>query len=398
MNKSLVELMYEAASIQRWNDHIRPHKGFTELDKQGHKMYFAYILGHLEEIDKDIRIDWTRLLEGGIFEFFHRIVVTDIKPPIFYKLMEKKSNELNRWVIREIQERTGTMPEVFMHRFEQYFSDPGYAPLEKRILKAAHYLATNWEFKFIYHMSAGLYGLEETKKRIENEIEEHYNLAGVQKLSLSKKTSNFLDLVGQLRFQQRWTQSPRIPETSVMGHMLIVALMAYFSSLEMKACPKRIYHNFFGGLFHDLPEVLTRDIVSPVKRSVQGLEDLIKDIESRQVEEQILPLLPGEIHREVRYFTENEFESKIIKEGVIHFTSSVEINRHYNQDEYWPLDGQVLKACDQLAAFTEACISIRHGITSSHIEAGYKKLADDNCATVVGGIDFSALYRDFSAK
>jgi putative hydrolase of HD superfamily len=88
MNKSLVELMYEAASIQRWNDHIRPHKGFTELDKQGHKMYFAYILGHLEEIDKDIRIDWTRLLEGGIFEFFHRIVVTDIKPPIFYKLMQ----------------------------------------------------------------------------------------------------------------------------------------------------------------------------------------------------------------------------------------------------------------------------------------------------------------------
>lgn len=28
------------------------------------------------------------------------------------------------------------------------------------------------------------------------------------------KTHNFLDLAGQLRFQQRWTKSPRIPATS----------------------------------------------------------------------------------------------------------------------------------------------------------------------------------------
>ena len=34
IKKSLISLMYEAASIQRWNDHIRPWTGFTELDKQ----------------------------------------------------------------------------------------------------------------------------------------------------------------------------------------------------------------------------------------------------------------------------------------------------------------------------------------------------------------------------
>ena len=37
LNKVFVEFLYEAAHIQRWNDHIRPN-GFTELDKQAHKM------------------------------------------------------------------------------------------------------------------------------------------------------------------------------------------------------------------------------------------------------------------------------------------------------------------------------------------------------------------------
>ncbi len=395
MNKALLELVYEAASIQRWNDHIRPHKGFTELDKQGHKMYFAYILGKLEELANDVSLDWSYLIEGGIFEFLHRIIVTDIKPPIFYKLMEKKREELNQWVLLELEEREVALPEGFRDRFAAYMLEPEANRLEKRILKAAHYLATNWEFKFIYHMSAGLYGLDETKLKIESEIEEHYNISGVQKLSLSKKTSSFLDLVGQLRFQQRWAQSPRIPETSVMGHMLIVALMAYFCSLEINACSGRSENNFFGGLFHDLPEVLTRDIVSPVKRAVKGLDILIKDIESRQVEEQILPLIPAELHAKIRYFTEDEFESKIIIDGHIMKVTSDQITRQYNDGSYDPLDGEILRACDQLAAYLEAAMSLQHGIRSSHIVNAFEALQKDNKTLVVGGINFGALYSLF---
>ena len=398
MNKELLELLYESASIQRWNDHIRPHKGFTELDKQGHKMYFAFIIGRLEEIDRNVSIEWADLIEGGVFEFLHRIIVTDIKPPIFYKLMEKKSEELNRWVLQELVDKGVHLPQGFLERFRKYLEQPDLEQLERRILKAAHYLATNWEFKFIYHMSAGLYGLDDTKARIENEIEEHYNIAGVQKLSLSKKTSNFLDLVGQLRFQQRWAQSPRIPETSVMGHMLIVALMAYFFSLELQACPSRLVNNFFGGLFHDLPEVLTRDIVSPVKRAVKGLDVLIKDIESRQIEEQIFPLIPQELHDQIRYYTENEFQSKIIREGRIEIVSTDVISNRYNNDIYAPLDGEILHACDQLAAYLEAAISLKHGIRSNHIQNAFLALQQDNRDLKVGGIDFGVIYDMFRAQ
>lgn len=397
INKALIELLYEAASIQRWNDHIRPHKGFTELDKQAHKMFYAYVLGRMEESDRKVKVDWRKLIEGGCFEFLHRIVLTDIKPPVFHRLMTEKGDKLNAWVLEKLQDRTGGLHGGFFGKFSSYLSDPGESLLEKKILKAAHYLATNWEFKIIYHMNAGLFGLEETRSKIADEIEEHFDLAGVQKLQLGKKTSHFLDLVGQLRFQQRWAQTPRIPETSVMGHMLVVAMLGYFCSLELGAGDRRLYNNFFAGLFHDLPEVLTRDIVSPVKRSVEGLDELIKDIEDRQVEEKLLPLLPDFWHQEIRYFMTDEFKSKIQLAGQTRFVTSDKINVDYNGDEFSPLDGEVLKACDQFAAYVEAYLSLTHGIRSPSLLDGHRELCSLYRDKKIAGIDFGAWFTDFAA-
>ena len=394
IRKELLELLFEAASIQRWNDHIRPDH-FSELDKQAHKMVFAYVLAKFEETDRGAAVDWSALIEGGLFELLHRIILTDIKPPVFHKLMAEKGGQLNRWVLHRLEDKLAALGEDFPGRMERYMARGGHDFLEKKILKAAHYLATNWEFKIIYNLNAGLYGLEETKTSIENQIEEHFDLAGVQKLNLNKKTGNFLDLVGQLRFQQRWAQTPRVPKTSVLGHMLLVALFTYLCSIEMEACPKRIYHNYFAGLFHDLPEVMTRDIVSPVKRSVEGLDAIIKEIEQRQMEERVFPLLPSAWHSEIRYFTENEFQSKIVDNGTVRFVSSSEIGEKYNQDRYRPLDGEILKACDQLAAHMETYLSITYGIKPVGLVEVNRELADSFKQRQLAGIDFGRIFDYF---
>lgn len=394
IRKELFELLFEAASIQRWNDHIRPEH-FTELDKQAHKMVYAYVLAKIEEADHGAKINWPGLIEGGLFEFLHRIVLTDIKPPVYYRLMDEKGDQLNRWVLDKLKDKVCDLKLDFPALMEKYFFNRDHDLLERRILRAAHYLATNWEFKIIYRLNEGLYGLEDTRAAIANQIEEHYDLAGVQKLALGKKTSNFLDLVGQLRFQQRWAQSPRLPKTSVMGHMLIVAMMSYLCSLEMSACPKRIYNNYFAALFHDLPEVLTRDIVSPVKRSVAGIDEIIKDIEHRQLEERIFPLLPVSWHRELKYFTDNEFQGKIIKDGLTVTVSSDEINEQYNKDIYSPLDGEIIKACDQLAAYIETFLSITHGIKSYHLEEGNRQLYRLYSNKNIAGINFGQMFSYF---
>lgn len=396
IRKGLVELLYDAANIQRWNDHMRPHTGFTELDKQAHKMVFAYVLGKMEESDKNAEVNWKGLIERGIIEFLQRVKLTDIKPPIYHRLMEQKAEALNEWVLDNVRGHIEGLDEDFVSRFERHLNDPQYHVLEKRILEAAHYLATNWEFEIIYHLNSSIYGVEQTRTAIGNQIEEHQDLAGVQKILLRKKTHAFLDLVGQLRFQRRWAQTPRIPETSVLGHMLIVAMLAYFCSLQLKACDKRIYNNFFAGLFHDLPEVLTRDIISPVKNSVPGLDDIIKEIENRQVEERILPLLPRAWHGEIKYFIEDEFKSKVKLDSELRLITSDEINTHYNGNVYNPLDGELIKACDILAAYIEASLSMAYGIKSPHLDSAKKSMYEQKEYKIIGGIDFNPLFDYFS--
>lgn len=391
ITKGLLDKIYEAASIQRWNDHVRPVE-FTELDKQAHKMILAYVFGKLEENEGHAKIDWPKLIEGGIFEFFPRVILTDIKAPVFHKLMSMKGKEINHLVLGKMDEDLKGLGGDFGENFKQYLFDPNYARYEKRILKAAHYLATNWEFQIIYNTAPFIYGIEKTKEEIENQIEDHYDLIGVQKLALRKKSFGFMDLCAQLRFQQRWAHSPRVPKTSVLGHMLIVAMMSYFCSMEMGACLKRASNNFFSGLFHDLPEVLTRDIVSPVKTSVEGLDEIIKDYERMQFEERILPLLPPSIRDEVVYFIQDEFSNRIIEGGSVRKDVPGEQMKNYNQDVFSPIDGEVIRACDKLAAFIEASLSIQHGIRSQHLQDGMEGIYREYGDQGFGGIDFPALF------
>lgn len=388
ISADMFELLFRPAGMQRWNGYIRPHTGFTELDKQAQKLVFAYVLGKTEESDRGHKIDWQKLIEGGIFELLHRCVLTDLKPDLLQRLMDQKSRELNTWVIEQIQPSIQTIGQGFNEKLNQYLFESDYAAYEKRILKAAHFLATNWEFQIIHQMNTGLYGLEQTNQEIANEVEEFYDLAGVQKYLLGKKTRNFMDLVGQLRFQQRWGQSPRVPQTSVLGHMLIVAILCYLFSVEIKAGERRVYNNFFAGLFHDLPEVLTRDIVSPVKRSVEGLEAIIKEIEKEQFATHILTLLPRQWMGEILYFLEDEFQSKVVINGRTVICSSDTINQSYNSDQFNALDGELVRAADQLAAYIEASLSISYGMKAPVLIKAKGQIYNKCAGLQVGGIDF----------
>jgi putative hydrolase of HD superfamily len=181
--------------------------------------------------------------------------------------------------------------------------------------------------------------------------------------------------------------------------MLVVALLSYLCSNEINACQKRIYNNFFSSLFHDLPEVLTRDIISPVKRSVEGIEEIILEYERIALDQKILPLLPRSWHSEMNYFLQNQFENRIINNGIPQTKlSSKDIQDTYNSDEYSPVDGELIKACDIFSAFTEAALSIRHGVKSHHLINGVRTSYDLYKSKTISGIPFGQLFDYFNIE
>ena len=386
INPKIIEYIFSSASIQRWNDYPRMVQ-LVELDKQAHKFIIAYFIAKLE---KDI--NYTHLIEAGIFEFLRRVVVTDIRPDVFRKALQKKSKEINAWVISKLSDSLKDIDNGnFLQKFQEYLENPEMYKKERFILKAASYLATKWEFSIVYQTSQFLNDIEAVKKSVDEEIEDYYELIGVRKIALNMKLSKIIDLSGRLRFQKRWAQTPRIPETSVLGHMLTVAIFAYFFSIEVNACDKRLQNNFFTALFHDLPEALTRDIITPVKYCVDELSDIIAEYEIEKIQEDILPNIPDILHDEFSYIlglydgVKEEFANKIYEDKIL----LVDDVSKYNSDKYNAIDGHALKQCDKLSAFVEASLSISHGIKSKELINGKKEIL--KALKEVQGVDFKAI-------
>ncbi len=387
INPRIIDSIFSAASIQRWNDYPRM-VDLVELDKQAHKFIIAYFIAKLED-----DVNYTHLIEAGIFEFLRRVVVTDIRPDVFRKALKQKGKELNVWVINKLAPSLKEIDNgAFLAKFERFLSDETLYKKERFILKAASYLSTKWEFGIVYQTSQFLNGIDEVKKEVEEEIEDYYELIGVRKIALNKKLAKVIDLSGRLRFQKRWAQTPRIPETSVLGHMLTVAIFSYFYSIQINACEKRIENNFFTALFHDLPEALTRDIISPVKYSVDELSELIAEFEISKIEDDILPNVPESLQNEFRYILglydgkKDEFLNKIIKDGKVAIVDNLAL---YNENRYEAIDGLALKQCDKLSAFVEASLSISHGIKSKELVNGKKQILQS--LQSVDGVDFKAI-------
>ena len=115
INPRIIDYIFTSASIQRWNDYPRMVE-LVELDKQAHKFIIAYFIAKLE---KDI--NYTHLIEAGIFEFLRRVVVTDIRPDVFRKASQKKSKEINSWVISKLAPSLKDIDNGnFLQKFQEY--------------------------------------------------------------------------------------------------------------------------------------------------------------------------------------------------------------------------------------------------------------------------------------
>ncbi len=288
LNADILYLLFNSANMHRWNDHMKP-VDLTELDKQAHKAAIAWVLGRFEESAGN-RVEWRTVIEHTLFSFLQRSVLTDLKPQVFHRIVAERSREVNEFVVAEYDRLVPDSDPGFRRRLTAYL-DSDKDSREDRIISAAHYLATRWEFNLIYDSNRSLYGIDKTRAEIEEQVMEHDALVGVREIIGSENTFNFIDLVGQLRFQRRWARTPRIPKTTVLGHSLMVADSMYLHDLDVGASDERVYNDFYTGLFHDLPEVLTKDVISPIKENVSGLAAILEDYEKDLVESNIMPLL-----------------------------------------------------------------------------------------------------------
>jgi putative hydrolase of HD superfamily len=113
------------------------------------------------------------------------------------------------------------------------------------------------------------------------------------------------------------------------------------------------------------------------------------------MEEEVYRLIPKRWHSEMRMFTENEFKSVVTVGGRPQRKRSIEITKAFNRDPYNPRDGEIIEATDHYAAFLEAYLSLKNGITTQELGDAKTAIRKRYEGKVIGGIDFGRILADF---
>lgn len=109
------------------------------------------------------------------------------------------------------------------------------------------------------------------------------------------KPVRFLLSVRRLESALRWNRLKRAYPVSVMAHLFIVATLSYLLFRIEGKSDAEVTEAILRSLYHDVPEAITGDIVTPTKKAAPGLDQLISEIEEDFVLESMLVHLEGHV-------------------------------------------------------------------------------------------------------
>lgn len=393
INKDFLTKIFEAFSIQRWTDLIRPFS-LIEMDMAAEHMMIVFIIGKYEE-HKGQTIDWQWIIYASLFDLLKKIALCDIKSPVQAMIKNKYPTEyikVNKWVANLYKDIIND--EELFAQFKAYLLGETFPSTSETrdIFIAAHKYASLRELQMITFANERQ-RWDKIEKELYADLKDYLGLQGLQLLLTRQKPFDLLLKIEQMRFQVRWNQTPRIPLTSVLGHCYFVAIVTLLLSRLNKSCDNvtRLYDNFFCALFHDLPEAVTRDIISPVKQATTTLPSIVKMIESEVVESELVPFMEDFYKDELIYFTSEEFLNRIRTASSFKEVSYEDLARASTKEQ--PIDGRVVRLADHIAALLEANISIACGIRSKQLEDGRDNLLAIYANNkIINGINASELF------
>lgn len=131
--------------------------------------------------------------------------------------------------------------------------------------------------------------------------------------------SHFFAMVARMKYIERWSLMRNTERENVCEHSMIVSALAHAIAV--------IKNKKFGGnvdcnkaavlaLYHDMPEILTGDLPTPVKYRNAEIKNAYKQIENA-ASSTLLEMLPGELIEDYSDFfikkKEDEYLWKIVK-------------------------------------------------------------------------------------
>ncbi len=163
-----------------------------------------------------------------------------------------------------------------------------------------------------------------------------------------KKDQKFFAVVDRVRYIQRWALMRNNESENVAEHSFQTAMFAHalanirsieFPELDIQVDPNKIMAR---ALFHDVSEVITGDLPTPVKYHNQELRKAYKNYEALAVET-LLDFLPGNLR--------DNYSELLIEKALV--------DTEKGSLEY--VEAGLIKAADKLSAYIKCIYEVNQG-------------------------------------
>lgn len=285
-----LSLAFRGLSTYRWNNFPRVEH-VTATDNVAFCLHVAHFVALEHEARTGVKADLGYLYRRALFSSFSTFIHSDISsevkllvkaknPEIYQKLSDVAYDRLLSWDLPDFLKA-----DLVAHRAP----DPSKA-LEERIYQfSKHWIAYQEAFvnNFVYFRAfeAPLSDIRERYFAPEFEdLREYLSLDPVD----HGDNERYLMSVRRLQSSFRWNRMRRSHPVSVMSHLFFIFYIAYLIGNVEGLSRDAVTDMMSTALFHDIPEAITGDVITPTKRAVPGFEDLLAEIEESMLEEYLL--------------------------------------------------------------------------------------------------------------
>ena len=358
MKDSVISALESMFTIQRWN-FLPRIETWVEAENAAYVTHVAYAIGRATGLTQE---QLECLVLRALLKSLNKHYMTDISLDVRDRLKEKNSKAWTDLINGTAKRTASIFPRkisrditIFLTSSPSY--EDKYAQIKdhdkniiENLVKCSQLLVARQECEINSTIYRADY--EPIIRSISSRMD-RIEMAGEYKIVWSEHTPYFTT-IKNLKYLRRWNRINRIVSSNVLGHTFLVSFLAIILSMlaidEIKNGDHFIYKVVLRSLFHDVPESLTGDIITPVKSEIEKYAPKILEDVEKELQDKFVKSAPSGVKMDIEHY---ELLKEIDNKSIFSFTS-------------------MTKDCDRLAAVLECHYEKASGISTHEIDSAYE--------------------------
>lgn len=328
--------------MKRWNNFPRI-EDVSHLDNVWFVMHVALFLAYLEEKEGN-KIDREFLLKRIIFNSFSSLILSDINSWTREYILQIDNEVFNKIEAKAFDFILNyDAPESIKKDMKETLENSSNK-LELSIIEASKKYAWYVECKINEKVFSDMFDVPLNQITINLE-EKRKELKSLDILLSNDNYKKYLTHIRRLSHSMRWNQNTRIFPISVMSHLVVITFISYILwMLENDAWANySIEELMLRSIYHDIPESITWDIITPTKKAVEWFVEVLEKVEIKMMDDYIFSYVDEEYKKQVSDFMLYPFDWELWKVAKHADILSALFEAKIERNFWWKLFGEVYR-------------------------------------------------------